>query len=57
MVCDVKEVKSEEMQQKLNLQLTIKLEIYIKKKLHLCGKYAKKQKSLVFKNNLLIKGG
>lgn len=39
MACDVKEVKLEP-QQKSNSNLTIKLESYVKKKNHLCGKYA-----------------
>lgn len=39
--CDVKEVKLEETQQKSNPNLTITLEIYVKKKNHLGAKYAK----------------
>lgn len=42
MVCGIKEVKLE---QKLNpiykLDKSIKVEIYVKKKNHLCGKYTK----------------
>lgn len=41
MVCGVKEVKLEETQQRSNPNLNTELEIYVKKKNHLCAKYAK----------------